>query len=73
MEMSEAFSKKSGDKYEELREWMGRDDFSLDRFDLEDMNFRLKKLPRIFSGIYERDEYPTQASIDLLLRRYQEK
>lgn len=45
--IAEVFQKKSGEEYEDLRAWLGRDDLDLSSFDLPDMNFRLKKVPRI--------------------------
>jgi hypothetical protein len=69
-ELAEAFRKKRGERYEELSEWLGVDDFDIAAFDLDDMNFRLKKLPRIFKQIYEDGSYPTEQSIALIERDY---
>ena len=60
------------DTYEEFSEWLGCDELDLTAFDLEDMNFRLKKVPRIYRDIYELGLEPTKQSIDLLNRRYLE-
>ncbi len=68
--IAKAYQKKSGSEYEEYREWLGIDDLDLTRFDIEDMNFRLKKLPRIFKESYEYHYEPTQRSIDLIERKY---
>ena len=54
-------------------EWLGMTDLDLVSFDLDDMNFRLKKLPRIFRDIYENDLEPTQQSIDIIERKYMSK
>jgi hypothetical protein len=35
-----------------------------------DMNFRLKKLIRVYKEIYEYDYEPTERSVKLLLRKY---
>lgn len=59
-----------GEKYEEYREWLGVDEFDLTAFDIDDMNFRLKKVPRILRDIYEYSLEPTQQSIDILSREY---
>lgn len=67
------FSSKKGAEYQENREWLGVDDLDLSTFDLDDMNFRVKKIPRIYADIYERDLPPTKASMDLLLRKYKDK
>lgn len=69
-ELAKAFKKKKGQKYNEYREWLGIDDINLTAFDLEDINFRLKKLPRIFKECYEYGYEPTQRSIDLIERKY---
>lgn len=42
-------------------------------FDLDDMNFRLKKIPRIYKQCYEDRLTPTQKSIDLIERKYLRK
>jgi len=39
----EVFKKKAGEEYEDLSEWLGQKEFDLTAFDLNDMNFRLKK------------------------------
>lgn len=69
-ELAKAFKKKKGSAYNEYREWLGRDDLDLERFDIDDMNFRLKKVPRIYSDIYQYDLEPTKRSMDILERRY---
>lgn len=72
-DLAEAFKAKRGGEYENYREWLGVDDFDITTFDLDDMNFRLKKIPTIYAKIYERKLYPTQASIDLIERKYLQK
>lgn len=62
-----------GDGYEEYVEWLGIDNFDITAFDKEDMNFRLKKLPRIFKDMYEYELYPTRKSIAILEREYLKK
>ena len=68
-DLAAAFKKKSGKAYKEYSEWLGTADLDLDTFYLDDMNFRLKKLPRIFCEIYEKDLEPTQQSIDIIERK----
>lgn len=46
------------------------DELDMSTFDVDDMNFRLKELPRIYKQIYEDRVTPTQRSIDLIERRY---
>lgn len=72
-QLARSFSRKKGTEYRENREWLGVDDLDLSTFDLDDMNFRVKKIPRIYADIYERDLPPTKASMDLLLRKYKDK
>lgn len=69
-EIAQAFKKKKGVDYEAFCEWLGRDDLDLAAFDRQDMNFRLKKVPRIYSDIYELRYAPTQKSMDILERKY---
>lgn len=72
-EIEKAFGKKQGAQYEEYCAWLGRDDLDLRAFDKDDMNYRLKKVPRIYADIYEYDLEPTKQSLDLLERRYMKK
>ena len=69
-DLAQAFKEKKGEEYEEYRSWLGVDDLDLARFDLGDMNFRLKKIPAIYAKAYEQDAYPSQRSIELIERKY---
>lgn len=69
-ELTAAFRKKKGARYEELRDWLDVDDLDMSALDIDDINFRLKKLPRIYKLIYEDRMEPTQRSIDLIERKY---
>lgn len=71
--LAKAFQKKKGQAYQEYREWLGRDSLDLSAFDKDDMNFRLKKVPRIYRELYEDELEPTSRSIHILNRRYLEK
>ena len=68
--LADVFRRKSGDEYEDYREWLGRDELDLSAFDLDDMNLRLKRVPRIFTELYERGCVPSKRSIDFLERKY---
>jgi hypothetical protein len=46
------------------------DDLNLNVFDLNDMNYSMTKLPRIFCKIYEKELAPMQRSIDIVERKY---
>ena len=72
-DFARAFKKKKGTDYKEFSEWLGVEDFDMSAFDLDDMNFRLKKIPRIYKQCYEDRFYPTQKSIDLIERKYMRK
>jgi len=72
-DLVKAFKKKKGAEYEQFREWLGIEDFDIMAFDLKDMNFRLKKIPRIYKQSYEDRLSPTQKSIDLIERKYLKK
>ena len=71
-DIAAAYKKKSGRAYREYCEWLDMPDLDLESFDLVDMNFRLKKIPRIFADIYEKELAPTKQSINLILRKYME-
>ncbi|MGI6720048.1 MAG: plasmid pRiA4b ORF-3 family protein [Anaerovoracaceae bacterium] len=72
-DLVKAFKKKKGADYKQFSEWLGVDEFDMDAFDLDDMNFRLKKIPRIYKKCYEDRLEPTQRSIDLIERKYLKK
>jgi hypothetical protein len=65
-----AFKKKKGRDYNSFRDWLGVADFDITAFDIDDMNFRLKKIPRIYARSYEQQLAPTRRSIDLIERKY---
>jgi hypothetical protein len=69
-ELVKSYKIKKGQKYKWYSEWLGVKEFNISSFDIEDLNFRLKKLPRIYKEIYEDDLEPTQNSIDLIERKY---
>jgi len=70
-ELARAFKKKSGRQYKEFSEWLGRSDLDMAAFDIDDANLRVKKIPRIYTDIYEYHISPTKQSIDFLERKYQ--
>ena len=64
---------KKGDEYENYSNWLGVEELDLDTFDIDDMNFRLKKVPRIYADCYEYELEPTKQSIKILQREYLKK
>lgn len=72
-QFAEAMKKGEGEEYEEYCEWLGIEGFDMEAFDIEDMNFRLKKLIRVYRDIYEYHIGPTEQSIKLLDREYKGK
>jgi hypothetical protein len=73
MELADAFKRKKGAEYEQFSEWLGVEDLDMSAFDIDDMNFRLKKIPHIYKQSYEDGVYPSQQSIDLIERKYKAK
>ncbi|MCL2066783.1 MAG: plasmid pRiA4b ORF-3 family protein [Treponema sp.] len=69
-EMVKAYKKKKGSEYRHYREWLGIEDFDISSFNPDDMNFRLKKIPRMYKEIYEDNLMLTQKSIDIIKRKY---
>lgn len=69
-DIREAFKTRKGEEYEMYSNWLGKDELDLEKCDLEDLNFRLKKLPRIFTDIYEYGLEPTERSIKIFERDY---
>lgn len=52
-DIRKAFKIKKGEDYEMYSNWLGKEEIDLEKCDLDDLNFRLKKLPRIFRDSYE--------------------
>jgi len=69
-DITKAFKAKKGARYEEYCKWLGRDNLNMEIFDIDDANLRVKKIPRIYTDIYEHGLSPTQRSIDFLERKY---
>ena len=72
-DIKQAFKIKKGEDYEMYSNWLGKDELDMNKCDLEDLNFRLKKLPRIFKDSYEYYLKPTEQSIKILEREYLKK
>ena len=72
-QFAEAMKRGEGEDFDEYCEWLGIEGFDMDEFDIEDMNFRLKKLNRVYRDIYEHHIEPTRQSLKLLLRHYKGK
>jgi len=69
-DLIKVFKKKQCLQYQQYCERLGVRDLDLSYFDLDDMNFRLKKVPRIYTDIYEYGLEPTEQSMALLMREY---
>lgn len=69
-DIKKAFKTKKGERYEAYSNWLGKEELDLEKCDLDDLNFRLKKLPRIFRDMYEYSLEPTERSIKILERDY---
>jgi len=72
-EIAGVLKEKKGKTYKQVCKWLGVDALDMAAFDLDDMNFRLKKIPDIYAKIYEQKKYPTQADISLIERKYLQK
>ena len=69
-DIRKAFKIKKGEDYEMYSNWLGNKNLDLEKCDLDDLNFRLKKLPRIFRDSYEYGLEPTERAIKILEREY---
>lgn len=69
-QLAEAFRRKSGSEYERYRKWLGQDELDLTAFDLDDINLRLKRVPRIYTELYECGCAPSKRSLNFLERKY---
>ncbi|MDR1018066.1 MAG: plasmid pRiA4b ORF-3 family protein [Lachnospiraceae bacterium] len=74
-DIAKAFANKRSKEYRFYANWLKGCDkdpekIAFEKFDIDDMNFRLKKLPRIYKDIYEYDLEMTDRSYNLLRRKY---
>ncbi|MCL2853948.1 MAG: plasmid pRiA4b ORF-3 family protein [Defluviitaleaceae bacterium] len=70
-DVAEAYKKRRGREYREFREWLGISDLDMSVFDRKDMNFKLKKIPKIYEVIYEHWlDWPSEEDIALIERDY---
>ena len=69
-DIQKAFEIKKGEDYEMYSNWLGQDELDLSKCNLDDLNFRIKKLPRIFKDSYEYGLEPTERAIKILDREY---
>lgn len=69
-DIREAYKRKKGEDYQMYCDWVGTDELDLEKCDLDDLNFRLKKLPRVFKECYEYNIEPSEQSIKILDREY---
>ena len=65
--------KGKGKEYNDFCAMLGTITLDLTAFDIDDMNFRLKKLICVYKEIYEYHYEPTERSLGLLLREYKHK
>jgi hypothetical protein len=69
-ELAKVLRKGSGKEYVENCEWLGSTTLDLGSFDIDDANFRLKKLLRVYREIYEFDARPSDRMLAVLNRKY---
>lgn len=69
-DIRKAFKIRKGKDYEMYSNWLGMEELDLEKCDLVDLNFRLKKLPRVFKDSYEYNIEPSEYSIKILNREY---
>jgi hypothetical protein len=72
-ELAKALKKGSGKKYDDFCAWLDSTTLDLEAFDIDDANFRVKKLLRVYKDIYEYHYAPTKKMLGILLREYQGK
>jgi len=71
--LAKVLKKGKGKEYKEVCDWLDSYSLDLEAFDIDDMNFRLKKLLRVYRESYEYNYEPTKKSLSLLLREYKGK
>lgn len=68
--LAEVLKHGTGDEVEIFNRWLDSTTLNLESFDKDDINFRLKKVMRIYRDSYEYGYEPTKASLKLLNRDY---
>jgi hypothetical protein len=71
-DIMDACKTKTGEDYKEISEWLDIDDLDLTKFDKKDMNFRLKKIPKIYETVYDGYEL-NEEEVYLIERGYLEE
>ena len=71
--LAKALKRGKGREYNDYCAWLDSSTFDLEAFNIDDMNFRLKKLMRVYKDIYENGYEPTKKMLSILLREYQDK
>ena len=70
-ELVSAFKKKKGKDYKLFKDWLGMNDFDINHFDIDDMNYRIKTIPKIYKKLYETEGYEvTKKDLYLIQREY---
>ncbi len=69
-EIALAYEAGEGEAYDHFVEWMGLKEFDIAFFEIDDINYRLQKAPRIYRDIYEFGLEPTPQSLKFLNRIY---
>ncbi|MDR1608961.1 MAG: plasmid pRiA4b ORF-3 family protein [Deltaproteobacteria bacterium] len=69
-ELAKALKKGSGEEYDQFCEWLGGATLDLEAFDIDDLNYRLQRLTRVYKNIYERHSPPADKTLSLLNRAY---
>jgi hypothetical protein len=68
--LAKALRKGSGKAYDDYCAWLDSSSLDLGAFDIDDMNWRLKKLIRVYREIYERLNEPSDKERGVMLRDY---
>jgi len=68
--IANALKDKTGKQYKEYCDWLDVEMLDLSTFDIDDINFRLKKLIRVYKEAYEDGYEPTKKSMDIIMRKY---
>jgi hypothetical protein len=69
-ELAKVLRKGSGKKYAEYCQRLGSTTLDLGAFDIDDANFRLKKLLRFYRETYELDAWPSDRMLAIFYRKY---
>lgn len=71
--LARSYKRKKGRQYDRFRNWLGVDELDMEAFNIDEMNVRVRQLPKIYKKVYEQDYEPPQHWADRIERKTKKK